>query len=502
MKSTSKQNSKPHSPCQATSLPDSFPTQAKSFGKPPPASHISLDAALYHLRQGRSVVPIKPSNKVPFVKWKRFQGELAGEELVVEWWHRWPDAMPGIITGNLSGIVGLDVDGARGMASLKDKDIPITWTVESPRHGGVHYWYAYPRNEDIPSRNGFLPGVDLRAEGGIIIAPGSVRSDGSTYRFKELLGPEHVELASCPNWIIELSRNRRRKPTTAEKNQQQQETGGASNEYSLLASLPSSLGVVLDYVPAAAAARIKQSAGKAQEELSSLDFVAAAARILGIPEKAVKNLGSPFCCVLPGHEHEEEHPSASLFRRADGKVVYHDWHAASGEQWYGLADVYASQHYGRAVKLNPPELATWTLRLGVEIGAIAPVKVDMPPLPDGTRALVRRLYEGFRLLLGCKWLYKPGEPTAFSWRFAAAWCGVSARHVGQLMRELLAGGYIRQGGELAVRGGRLALFAPGTEPVMGLGSFVYVGLVSIRLRCVSEYCMVEARNTAGMPPSA
>jgi hypothetical protein len=156
-----------------------------------------------------------------------------------------------------------------------------------------------------------------------------------------------------------------------------------------------------------------------------------------------------------------------LFRRADGKVVYHDWHAASGEEWYGLADVYAAQHTGKVEKLEPAQLLVWTARLLIQTGFLKPAPVDMPPLPAGAGPAVRKVYDGFKLLLACKWLiHGKGAPTAFSWRFAAAWCGLSERHAGGAMRGLLQGGCVQATGSMHCGGRSLLLFAPGTAAMV------------------------------------
>ncbi|MGH8065243.1 MAG: hypothetical protein ACRERE_08390 [Candidatus Entotheonellia bacterium] len=60
-------------------------------------------------------------------------------------------------------------------------------------------------------------------------------------------------------------------------------------------------------------------------------------------------------------------------------------------------------------------------------------------------------------LLACKWWHTPEAPTPFTWRFAAAWCGLGERHVGEATRWLLAHGWLRQVGRY--RG--MALFWPG-----------------------------------------
>jgi hypothetical protein len=191
--------------------------------------------------------------------------------------------------------------------------------------------------------------------------------------------------------------------------------------------------------------------------------VLAACEVLDIPIHAPEDIGKTFRCVLPGHT--DKHPSASLYRRRDGLVVYRDWHAASNQDWYSLAEVRAVKAYERVVKVNAPELATWHLRLLVETGFTKPVEVPAAPLPPEARPALHRVYDGFLLLLGCKWLHTYGAPTPFSWRFASAWCGVSERHVGQAIRELLKLGFIRHAGKDC----KLQVFLPGERAKVTAG---------------------------------
>jgi len=199
------------------------------------------------------------------------------------------------------------------------------------------------------------------------------------------------------------------------------------------------------------------------------DFVMAVAQVLGIdPSATGPHLGKAFKCILPGHK--DEHPSASLYRADNGVVVYHDWHTDS---FYLLPEVFASQAYRRPVKLISPELATWHLRLLVETGFVQLAAVCLPPLPAGHSLALLRVYDGFRLLLGCKWLYSPGEPTPFSWRFASAWCGMSERHVGPEIQKMLHLGIIRAAAEYrSTRGTKMLLFLPGgCDAVPGQGDY-------------------------------
>jgi hypothetical protein len=180
-------------------------------------------------------------------------------------------------------------------------------------------------------------------------------------------------------------------------------------------------------------------------------------------------IGHPFRCLLP--DHPDRHPSASLWWDherigATGALVYRDWHqqpVARGREkgrwagWLTLPEVRASLAYGETCWLQDAEMWVWQMRLLVEASIVPPALVRARPLPPAVRPAYHRVYEGFQRLLGCKWLLKPGEPTAFAWRFAAAWCGVAMPHVGAAMRWLLEQGYLRQVGQYK----RMALFQLG-----------------------------------------
>jgi hypothetical protein len=182
------------------------------------------------------------------------------------------------------------------------------------------------------------------------------------------------------------------------------------------------------------------------------DMALACAALLGIPTARV---GQGFLCILPGHE--EAHASASLhWDSKTGALQHRDWHARSGVEWYTLPDVRASVAFGQAVRPRGPSVATWQLRLLVESGILEPYAVPARPLPSDVRPAIRKVYEGLLFPLGCKWWHTPQAPAPFAWRFAAAWCGLGERHVGEAMHWLLAHGLIRQTGKYR----NMALFLP------------------------------------------
>jgi hypothetical protein len=121
------------------------------------------------------------------------------------------------------------------------------------------------------------------------------------------------------------------------------------------------------------------------------------------------------------------------------------------------AEVRAARAYGGIVRINRPEHAVWGLRLLAEAGELTPVHVDAPSAPSDVGYAERLVYEGFQFLLGVKWLYEYGAPSAFAWRFASAWSGVSARHAGAAINKLRT----RELLEVVGMHGKTPLYLPG-----------------------------------------
>src|SRR3990167_1030790 len=100
------------------------------------------------------------------------------KDQVTSWWTMWPQANIGIATGP-SGLVVLDVDPkANGTASLDSLEavhgLMGTLSVRTGGGGTHHYFTAL---EDRPLNNsaGILgPGLDIRAQGGYVVAPPSL----------------------------------------------------------------------------------------------------------------------------------------------------------------------------------------------------------------------------------------------------------------------------------------------------------------------------------------
>lgn len=122
-------------------------------------------------------------------------------EAIKEWWTKWPYANIGIATGRSSGLIVLDVDGPEGNNSVKGKHLPLSPRVSTGK--GLHIYFRHPGKKKIPSLVRFLPGLDDRADGAYVVAPPSLHVGGHVYEWNPHLGPNDVEIAPTPDWLLE-----------------------------------------------------------------------------------------------------------------------------------------------------------------------------------------------------------------------------------------------------------------------------------------------------------
>lgn len=167
----------------------------------------TLDLARYYGSRGWRVFPCVPHDKLPMVKWR--EQATTEDAMIAGWWDTQPDANIGLMAGRESGLVVLDVDPAHGgEASLRalaalHGELPAT-PVSKTGGGGKHYLLAHP-GVDIRNSAGRLgPGLDIRGDGGYIVAPPSVHPSGARYTWDAAYLPSKTELAPMPEWMIQL----------------------------------------------------------------------------------------------------------------------------------------------------------------------------------------------------------------------------------------------------------------------------------------------------------
>jgi putative DNA primase/helicase len=223
-----------------------------------------LDHALAYAARGWPVFPCHPATKQPLVK-SDVEGEggvkMASIEpaRIREWWTRWPQAMIGLPTGRAIGAFVVDVDAGEDKttgeiyeaAALQLKleaaiggPLPPARFALTPR-GGVHLYFKMPVEDLIGNRTDLLgkkSRIDIRGEGGYVIAPPSARKDGVIYAW----GDEQVDIATPPPALVDLVLRR--------------------GEFDERESTPSGSGI-----GARAAAKVKPSAGAAGSSIAAGD---------------------------------------------------------------------------------------------------------------------------------------------------------------------------------------------------------------------------------------
>lgn len=130
---------------------------------------------------------------------------------IAAWWTMQPDANVGIATGRESGLVVLDIDPRnRGDDSLHDMimkygRLPDTLEVLTGG-GGRHLYFKYPVGvQYIKSGNDFFgAGLDIKADGGYVVAPPSKHVSGNPYVWEASSDPMTDEPAELPDWLLNL----------------------------------------------------------------------------------------------------------------------------------------------------------------------------------------------------------------------------------------------------------------------------------------------------------
>jgi len=163
-------------------------------------------AALAAVARGWSVIPVRARDKRPLIAWQERQHKRAGARQVRAWYAKWPQANLGIVTGAVSGLVVMDVDpkhgGAESLDELERRHGPLPMTVEAVTGGGGrHLYFAHPGGI-VPNRAGLAPGIDVRGDGGMIVAPPSVHPSGAVYAWKAGHAPEALAPAPLPGWLL------------------------------------------------------------------------------------------------------------------------------------------------------------------------------------------------------------------------------------------------------------------------------------------------------------
>jgi len=171
--------------------------------------------ALRYAALGYAVLPLARGGKRPHA----MLGDRGGvhratrdPDEIMDLWSLDRLANVGVATGSVNRLVVVDLDvkhGAQGIAEWGRflngpppcPDWPNAPAVATPS-GGRHYWLR--TDGPVPERPGILPGVDIKGDGGLVVAPPSVQLVSPIIRPGERSGTDQVPVpydwvAGCPH---------------------------------------------------------------------------------------------------------------------------------------------------------------------------------------------------------------------------------------------------------------------------------------------------------------
>lgn len=167
-----------------------------------------LDAALQYAARGWPVFPLR--GKKPLTE-HGVKDATTCPDIIVEWWERWPDANVGLACGSKSADV-VDIDSAKGEEAMVEwlqargifdeaketlNNTPVSLTSK-----GKHV--LFQPSGRLKNLVRAAEGVDVRTDGGYIVAPPSVHPDsGKVYEWAAGRSPDEIVLAPFPDWMAE-----------------------------------------------------------------------------------------------------------------------------------------------------------------------------------------------------------------------------------------------------------------------------------------------------------
>jgi Bifunctional DNA primase/polymerase, N-terminal len=178
------------------------------------------------LALGLSVIPVprpRPGvaaglpgdGKVPGIRWREYQARLPTTQELEAWFGGEPMNVA-VITGALSGVVVIDADD-RAAVRLAVRRLPYTpWQTQTAR--GFHLWYRHP-GVRVPNRARIeMPdgkvSIDVRGDGGYVIAPGSIHASGAEYlEAGDWSVPRERIPRFWPGWLQRPTRRSAPRPT-------------------------------------------------------------------------------------------------------------------------------------------------------------------------------------------------------------------------------------------------------------------------------------------------
>lgn len=124
----------------------------------------------------------------------------------MDWLDSYDPLNIGLVTGRISGLVVIDVDMPHPDEVAIGLGLPLPTLTAITGGGGRHYFYRCDKR--VKSLSGWDEGVDVRAEGGFVVAAPSLHESGSHYKWSVKTAPLDFPSELLTGRLVENSETR------------------------------------------------------------------------------------------------------------------------------------------------------------------------------------------------------------------------------------------------------------------------------------------------------
>ena len=159
-------------------------------------------AALKLAERGLAVFPCRPQNKRPATA-HGLKDATVDPRVIERWWHE-NDYNIGVATGAISGMMVIDVDNVEAEAELRKLETEhgaLPATVEAITARGRHLFFKWPGQDIRNSAGKIAPGIDVRGNGGYVLAAPSLHPSGRRYAWSV---DSASIFAEAPSWLLDM----------------------------------------------------------------------------------------------------------------------------------------------------------------------------------------------------------------------------------------------------------------------------------------------------------
>jgi hypothetical protein len=175
-----------------------------AYGKKQKVNDVELDKLFLDLQAVLQKHPVVPAEDIDALvsEWINdilfVIGKITDEEL--QDWFSTGNANIGIVTGSISGIDVVDYDSQEALELAGS--FPQTPLVKTGKEYGYHGYYCHKDGTRNFQKRDDIPGLDLRGDGGYVVAPPSVHESGVQYQWVTGMGLDDLPMAELPDFIL------------------------------------------------------------------------------------------------------------------------------------------------------------------------------------------------------------------------------------------------------------------------------------------------------------